>query len=254
MHGFPQDWYAYHKIMPRLAKSFTVIALDMRGVGRSTGSPGGFDATEVAGDIHQLAQILKLDRIYLVGHDNGGMIAYTFARLYPKATRGVMILDSPLPGIEPWERVKADPSVWHFRFHQTPNLPEALIAGREVIYFREFFNRLALNRRAIGDADVERYASAYASLAQLRAGLEFYRSGYPAAEKFNAAERGVLDVPIVLTGGDHAMGLLVPQLAVSLREHGCSSVTVEVIKDSGHWVVDEQPEIVTDLIERYASR
>jgi pimeloyl-ACP methyl ester carboxylesterase len=254
VHGFPQDWYAYRKIMPRLAKSFTVIAVDMRGVGRSIAPPGGFDATDVAKDIQQLAQLLKLDRLYVAGHDNGGMIAYTFARLFPDSTRGVMILDSPLPGIEPWEEVKADPSVWHFRFHQTPNLPERLLAGRQFVYFREFFDRLALNRKAISDAEVRHYAKAYAEPAQLRAGLEFYRRGYPAAEKFNASERRPIDVPIVLTGGDHAMGMLFPRLAQSLRQHGCTNVIVEVVKDSGHWVVDEQPEIVAELIERYASR
>ena len=117
-----------------------------------------------------------------------------------------------------------------------------------------FFDRLALNRKAVSDADVRHYAGAYATLSQLRAGLEFNRRAYPAAEKFNAAERSVIDVPILLAGGDRAMGLLIPRFAKSLREHGCSSVTVEVIKDSGHWVVDEQPEIVTELIERYASQ
>jgi alpha/beta hydrolase fold len=59
VHGFPQDWYAFHKIMPRLAKSFTVIAVDTRGVGGSTAPPGGFDATNIAGDIHQLARHLS---------------------------------------------------------------------------------------------------------------------------------------------------------------------------------------------------
>jgi pimeloyl-ACP methyl ester carboxylesterase len=253
MHGFPQDWYAYHKIMPRLAKTFTVIAIDMRGVGRSTAPPGGFDAVDIARDIHQLAQLLKLGRVYVAGHDNGGMIAYTFARLYPDATHGIMILDSPLPGIAPWDDVKADPSVWHFRFHQTPNLPERLLAGRQFIYFREFFDRLALNRKAITDADVAHYARAYAALSQLRAGLEFYRRAYPASEKFNASERSQIDVPIVLAGGDHAMGMLLPRLADSLRQHGCTNIIVEVVKDSGHWVVDEQPGIVAGLIERHAS-
>ena len=254
LHGFPQDWYAYHRIMPRLAKSFTVIAADMRGVGRSTAPAGGFDATNVAGDIHQLLQLLKLERVYVAGHDNGGMIAYTFARLYPNATRGVMILNSPLPGIEPWNEIKANPALWHFAFHQTPHLPEKLLAGRQFVYFREFFDRLALNRKAITDADVAHYARAYAAPSQLRAGLEFYRRAYPASEKFNAAERSAIDVPIVLAGGDHAMGMLLPRLADSLRQHGCTNVTVEVVKDSGHWVVDEQPDSVAELIERYASR
>jgi pimeloyl-ACP methyl ester carboxylesterase len=254
LHGFPQDWYAYHRIMPRLAKSFTVIAADMRGVGRSTAPAGGFDATNVAADIPQLLQLLQLERVYVVGHDNGGMIAYTFARLYPNATRGVMILDSPLPGIEPWSEIKANPALWHFAFHQTPHLPEKLLAGRQFVYFREYFDRLALNRDAITDADVAHYARAYAAPSQLRAGLEFYRRAYPTSEKFNAAERSAIDVPIVLAGGNHAMGMLLPRLADSLRKHGCTSVTVEVVKDSGHWVVDEQPDSVAELIERHASR
>lgn len=144
--------------------------------------------------------------------------------------------------------------MWHFRFHQTPNLPERLLAGRQFVYFREFFDRLALDRKAISDADVAHYARAYAAPGQLRAGLEFYRRAYPASEKFNAAERSAIDVPIVLAGGDHAMAMLFPRLADSLRKHGCANVTVEVVKDSGHWVVEEQPEIVVELIERYASR
>jgi pimeloyl-ACP methyl ester carboxylesterase len=254
VHGFPQDWYAYHKVMPRLAKTFTVIAIDMRGVGGSTAPPGAFEATHVAADIHQLAQHLKLARVYVAGHDNGGMVAYTYARLYPDHARGVMILDAPLPGIEPWDEIKANPALWHFAFHQTPNLPERLLAGRQSIYFREFFDRLALNRAAVTDADVAHYARAYAAPGHLRAGLEFYRRAYPASEKFNAAERSTITVPIVLAGGDHAMGSMLPRLAQALRQHGCTDVSVEVVKDSGHWVVDEQPDIVAELIERHASR
>jgi pimeloyl-ACP methyl ester carboxylesterase len=252
-HGFPQDWYAWGRIMPRLAEKFTVIAVDMRGVGGSAATPASYDAATIAEDIHQLIRHLKLERVYVAGHDNGGMVAYTFARLYPRATRGVMILDSPLPGIEPWDEVKADPQLWHFGFHQTPNLPEKLIAGRQFVYFRDFFNRLALNHKAITDADVTHYVNSYASLAQLQAGLEFYRSAYPASEKFNAAQRTAIEVPIALAGGDNAVGLLIPRIADSLRKHGCTNVTTDVITNSGHWVIDEQPEIVAELIERHAS-
>jgi hypothetical protein len=73
-------------------------------------------------------------------------------------------------------------------------LPEKLLAWRQYDYFREFFDRLALKREAIPDADVRHYARAYASLQQLRAGLEFYRSAYPASEKFKATHRAVTDV------------------------------------------------------------
>jgi predicted alpha/beta-fold hydrolase len=80
IHGFPQDWFEYHAIMPRFAKQFTVIAVDLRGVGGSTAAPVGYDAANMAEDVHQLAAVLKLERIYVVGHDIGGMVAYAFVR------------------------------------------------------------------------------------------------------------------------------------------------------------------------------
>jgi len=252
-HGFPQDWYAFRRIMPRLAANFTVVSVDMRGVGGSAVIADAYDAATVAEDIRQLAAELDLGSIYFVGQDNGGIVAYTFARLYPQTTRGVMILDVPLPGIEPWEEVKAEPLLWHFGFHQTVDLPEQLIAGREFTYFRAFFDRFALRREAISDEDVAHYVRAYAGVERLRAGLEFYRRAYPSSETFNATARSLLRVPIVLAGGDQSTGPANMTIAQALREHGCEDVTVEPVQDSGHWVVDEQPALVAALIERYAA-
>jgi len=133
LHGFPQDWYEFHQIMPRLAKQFTVIAVDLRGVGGSAASADGYDAANMAKDIHQLAEQLHLERVYVAGHDIGGMVAYAFARLYPETIRGVMMLDAPLPGLGPWEEIKANPIAWHINFHQAPELPERLLAGRQAI-------------------------------------------------------------------------------------------------------------------------
>jgi pimeloyl-ACP methyl ester carboxylesterase len=120
LHGFPEDWYAYHRIMPLLTRQFTVVAVDLRGLGGSMPTDGGYDAANMAEDIHQLAEHLHLERVYVVGHDIGGMVAYAFARLYPETSRGVMMLDAPLPGLGPWDAVKADPITWHINFQQTP--------------------------------------------------------------------------------------------------------------------------------------
>ena len=187
-----------------------------------------------------------------MGHDLGGIVAYAFARLYPEETRGVMVLDVPLPGIEPWEDVKADPLLWHINFHQTPDLPEQLIADRQAVYFRHFWSLGTVNGDAISDADAARYASAYAAPEQLRAGFEMYRA-LPANEKFNAAQRSAIDVPLVLAGGDHGFGPLLPDIAEALQTHGWTNVTVELIENSGHYVADEQPAALAALIERYAS-
>lgn len=254
IHGFPQDWSEFHRIMPRLAKKFTVVAVDLRGVGGSSPAPGGFDKANLAEDVYQLTRQLHLQRVYVAGHDIGGMVAYAFVRRHPGATRGAMILDVPLPGLETWEQVKANPVAWHFGFHQTEVLPEELIAGRQAIYFRDgFFNRFSLNPKAISPADLARYANAYAAPGQLRAGLGFYRA-FPADEKFNAAQKNHVGVPIVLAGSESTMNKANPAIAQDLRKHGCANVITVAIKNSGHYVVEEQPEIVAQLIERYASR
>jgi pimeloyl-ACP methyl ester carboxylesterase len=235
-----------------LATRFTVIAADLRGIGGSKATPGGYDAANLAEDIRQLAQQLKLERAYVVGHDLGGIVAYAYARLDPKETRGVMILDVPLPGIEPWEDVKADPLLWHINFHQTPDLPEQLIVGRQEVYFRHFWSLGTVNGDAISNDDAAHYASAYTSPEQLRAGFEMYRA-LPASEQFNAAQRSAIDVPLVLAGGDQGFGPLLPDIAEALQTHGWTNVSVEIIENSGHYVADEQPEAVAALIERYAS-
>ena len=170
LHGFPEDWYAYHRLMPRLAKQFTVVAVDLRGIGGSTATAGGYDAANMAKDVHQLVDGLHLEHVYVVGHDIGGMVAYAFARRYPETSRGVMLLDAPVPGLGPWNAVKTNPITWHIHFQQTPDLPEQLIAGREAIYLRHF-----LDAHTFSDADVARYAQAYAAPEHLRAALEIYR-------------------------------------------------------------------------------
>ena len=244
----PQDWYAYHRIMPRLAKQFTVVAVDLRGIGGSAATVGGYDAANMAEDVHQLAEHLHLEHVYVVGHDIGGMVAYAFARRYPETSRGVMMLDAPLPGLGPWDAVKANPITWHINFQQTPGLPEQLLAGREAIYLRHF-----LDSDTFSDADVARYARAYAAPEHLRAALEIYRA-FPANEKFNAAQQSAISVPLVLAPGKNSpFEKLMPSFADALRAHGCANVEIEVIENSVHYVADEQPDAVAQLIERYAS-
>jgi pimeloyl-ACP methyl ester carboxylesterase len=248
LHGFPEDWYAYHRLMPRLANQFTVVAVDLRGVGGSAAAVGGYEAANMAEDVHQLAEHLHLEHVYVVGHDIGGMVAYAFARRYPETSRGVMMLDVPLPGLGPWNSVKADPIAWHINFQQTPDLPEQMIAGREAIYFRHF-----LDRDTFSDADVAHYARAYAAPGHLRAMLEIYRA-FPANEKFNASQQSAIGVPLVLAPGENSpFEKLMQSLAEALRAHGCTNVKIEVIKNSVHYVADEQPDAVVELIERYAS-
>jgi pimeloyl-ACP methyl ester carboxylesterase len=248
IHGFPQDWFEYRAIMPRLAKQFTVIAVDLRGVGGSTAAPGGYDAVNMAEDVHQLAEALKLKRIYIVGHDIGGMVAYAFVRRYPEATRGAMILDVPLPGIEGWDEIQGDPSIWHVRFMQVPGLPEKLVTGRSADYLDYFFNFAKFSQ-----SEKKHYVKAYSSAAQLHAAFEMYRA-FPANAQFNAAQRGPNDVPIYFGAGERSpFAKLVPKFAEGLRTNGCTHVETGLIPGAVHYVVEDKPEAVADLIAQYAS-
>jgi pimeloyl-ACP methyl ester carboxylesterase len=246
VHGFPEDWYEFRKVMPRLAKKFTVVALDLRGVGESEATSGGYDAANLAEDVHQLAGQLHLEHVYLVGHDIGGMVAYAFARRYPEAARGVMILDVPIPGLEPWDEIQADPAVWHIRFHQT-DLPEKLVAGRQAIYFRYF-----LRPEGFSNAEVAHYATAYREPGRLRTAFEFYRA-FGANAKFNAAQRDTLNLPMVYGVGEHdAFTKFMPRIAEAIRAQGCTNLKTEVVKGSAHYIFEEKPEEMAELIERYA--
>lgn len=248
LHGFPEDWYAYHRIMPQLARQFTVVAIDLRGIGGSAATADGYDAANMAEDVHQLAEHLHLEHVYVVGHDIGGMVAYAFVRRYPETSRGAMLLDAPLPGLGPWDAVEANPIAWHINFQQTPGLPEQLLAGREAIYVRHF-----LDPNTFSDAEVAHYARAYAAPEHLRAALEIYRA-FPSNEKFNAAQRSAISVPLVLAPGKESpFEKLMPGFADALRAHGCANVEIEVIENSVHYVTAEKPDAVARLIERHAS-
>jgi len=249
IHGFPQDWFEYHEIMPRLAKQFTVLAVDLRGVGGSAAMPDGYDANSMAEDVYQLQAQLKLERVYVVGHDIGGMVAYAFARLHPEASRGVMILDVPLPGIDGWEEIQGHPAMWHVRFMQVPELPEKLVAGRQVDYFSYFFGF-----GKFSPDDIAHFASAYATPAQLHAVFQMYRA-FPANARFNATRDTRMEVPLLLADGDRSpFAPLLPKQAADLRAKGCKDVETELIPGAIHYVVEDQSDFVTSLIERKASQ
>jgi pimeloyl-ACP methyl ester carboxylesterase len=252
IHGWPQDWTAWRHVMPVLAETFTVVAVDLRGVGGSQATDGGYDAASLAQDVHAVIADCGLGAAYVAGHDIGGMVAFAHTRLHPDDVRGLMVLDVALPGLDPWQGVEASPLLWHFRFHASPNLPEMLVEGRQRAYIRDFIGRIALNATAISEADIARYAHAYGTRAQLRSGFEFYRA-FPETAYFNETRTEPLHVPIVLAGGDHATRPANEIIAAALRAKGAQSVVVRTIENSGHFVVDEQPEQVIALIARHAA-
>lgn len=254
VHGFPQDWFEWRRVMPRLSQQFTVIAPDLRGVGGSTPTTGGYDAANLAEDIHLLLAELGTGPAHIVGHDIGGAVTYAFARRFPESTRTAMIVESLIPGIEPWSDLDLDIPLWHGAFHMIPDLPEALVTDRQAIYFRYFFDVGTTNHSAISDADVAHYAAAYGNPAHLRSGFEFYRA-IPANMACNAEHTSPIDVPLLLAGGEHVFGPILPALAENLQiNYGWSDIDIHIIPGGRHYLVEERPDDIAELIERHTTR
>jgi pimeloyl-ACP methyl ester carboxylesterase len=254
LHGFPQDWFEWRRVMPRLSERFTVVAVDLRGVGGSAPSPDGYAAANLAEDVHRLIDGLDVGPAHVVGHDIGGWVAYALARRFPGCARTVMVLETLIPGIEPWLNLDIDVPMWHAEFQMIPNLPEALVAGRQAIYFRHFFDVGTNDNRVISDADVEHYANAYRDPDRLPSAFEVYRA-IPANMGFNAGQTDAIDVPLLLVGGEHVFGPVLPRLAQNLRaNYGWSNVQVHIVNDGKHYLVEERPDDVAELIERHTAR
>src|SRR6478672_7934290 len=139
LHGWPETWYAWHKVMPALAKNYSVIAPDLRGLGDSSKPTTGYDGKTVAEDIHQLVTKLGYKTIFLVGHDIGTQVAYSYAAAHPTEVKKLAVMDFTIPGFGPPGR----PPLWWGIFHQIPDVPEALVQGKELIYLSWFYRGLA---------------------------------------------------------------------------------------------------------------
>jgi len=143
LHGWPQSCAAWRLVMRRaVAEGYRAVALDVPGVGGATGQATDGATEAIAAVVHDLLGTLALKDFTLVGHDLGGMIAYSYLRRYDDAARTV-IMDTVVPGVAPWKQVLANPYVWHFAFHSIPGLPELLVQGKQREYFDFFFNVLS---------------------------------------------------------------------------------------------------------------
>jgi len=138
LHGWPQTWYMWRKVIPVLAEHYTVIAPDLRGFGESSKPIDGYDKRTVAEDIYQLVQQLGFDRVSLVGHDMGGPTAYAYACAHPEEVQRMAILDVGIT-IDKETSSEYFTRLFHLSFHAEPDIAVALVSGRERTYLTHFY-------------------------------------------------------------------------------------------------------------------
>ncbi len=176
-HGWPETWFEWRHVIPELiAHNYTIIAPDLRGFGDSEKPQSGYDTKTLADDVYQLVNKLGFSKIYVVAHDWGGPVAYSYAASHPGDIKKMVILDTLLPGFGFEEAGNFSPNgIWHFSFHAVRDLPEKLIEGKEDVYLNWFYD-WTYNQSAITPEDREEYIRQYSKPGALRAGFEVYRS------------------------------------------------------------------------------
>ncbi|APZ91579.1 Soluble epoxide hydrolase [Fuerstiella marisgermanici] len=246
LHGWPQRWTSWRKVMPRLMKDFDVIAVDLRGIGDSDKPPAGYEKKTMAADLLALMGELELDRAHIVAHDIGAMIAFAFAYQWPDRARSITLIDAPMPGTEIFETIRTHPVCWHFAFHAAPEVPEALTRGREEYYYDHFMNSVG----EIDEQEIIDTIHTYSDPETATAGFNLYRSFAQDVEDNKEFMQETLKVPVLgLNGGKN---FNFPFLVDSLSPF-VESVEGKVL-DAGHWIPDTNPEELVGELMPFLSK
>ena len=243
LHGYTQTSRMWRPLIPKLTDKFTVIAPDLPGIGESDIPKDGLDMKTAAIRIHALAKSLGISKSRVVGHDIGLMVAYAYAAQFPAEVEKLVVMDAFLPGVLGWELAYDNPEMWHFRFHGPT--PEALVQGREKIYFAYFWNDLAADKdHSLPEPDRASYVAAYSRPGRMRAGWAYFASWPETAKDFAQMAQSQLTMPVLSIAGEKASAaILGPQM-----KGVASDVKVIDLKDTGHWIMEERPKETMDAL------
>ena len=242
VHGWPQLWYAWRMLMPALARDFSVVAVDQRGIGLSDKPQDGYDTGTLASDLVKLMGALGHQRFALYGTDVGMPIAYALAADHPDRVERLVVSEAPLPGISPSPPLFLPPvlnaRLWHLAFNQLPVINEQLVTGREDIFFGAEFDASAGTSKL--PADVVKYYvdTLAASPDALRGSFGIYRA-FPAIIAQNEQRKTRrLTMPVLAIGGAESFGEQVGKT----MELVADDVQTVVLPDCAHWLAEQAPD------------
>ena len=246
LHGYAETSRMWRPIIPLLAEKFTVIAPDLPGIGDSSIPADKIDMLSAANRIHGLVRSLGIEKGRVVGHDIGLMVAYAYATQFPTETEKLALMDAFLPGVPGWEGIYNASNVWHFRFNG--EYPEKLVQGRERIYFEYFWNVFAADKtHSIPEADGKAYTEAYSKPGRMRAAWAYFASWPQLAKDFSRLSQTKLTMPVLSIGGEKSLG---NELGAQMKLVA-TDVTVVVLPNTGHWILEERPKETTDALVKF---
>ena len=246
LHGWPETWYEWHKVMPALASKFTVVAPDLRGLGLSEKTQSGYDKHTIANDVAALIKYLGERSAIVVGHDMGGKVAYVLGLLHPELVTKLILVDCMPPGTENMDPAKG--GMWHYGFHMAAEFPEMLTKGREREYISAQMTCWLHQKDAITQDAIDEYAKYYASPGGMTAGFNYYRA-LPGDAKF-LADYGdrKFAMPVLTVAGRYGVS---DNLFTAMMSKADNLKGV-IAEESGHFVAEEAPEFLTEQIINFA--
>jgi pimeloyl-ACP methyl ester carboxylesterase len=245
VHGYAENSDSWGPLAGDLMKDHTVVVPDLRGIGRSSKPETGYDKKTQAKDLRAVVTKLGYDRTSVVAHDIGNMVAYAYAAIYPDKVERLVVMDAPIPGIDPWSEILQSPGVWHFNFHGPD--AERLVAGRERIYFDRIWNDFTGDPDKPDEATRNFFTATYAQPGGMRAGFAQFTAFSQDAKDNKIFEETKLIMPVLAVGGEKSFGSL---QAVIMR-HVATNVQEAVVKGSGHWLMEERPAETVALIRTF---
>ncbi len=249
LHGYGETGEMWGPLAAALAPTRTVIVPDLRGLGLSSKPPGGYEkASQARDDIRVALDKLGIGRTAIVAHDIGNMVAYAYAAQFPADTEKLAVIDAPLPGIGPWTEILRNPLLWHFSFGGPD--AERLVAGRERIYLDRFWNEFSADPKKFSEAARDFYASRYAAPLGMRAGFAQFKAFAQDAidnAKFGATKLGM---PVLAAGGEKSFGTTMGDI----MKYVATDVQTEIVPNSGHWIMEENPEATVAMIVAFLAK
>lgn len=253
LHGFPETWFAWRKQIPALAKDFTLVIPDLRGYGDSEKPASGYDKRTMANDVAAIMENFGHERIALVTHDRGSRVGTRFAKDHPELLDRLVVMDNIPTRIvaSTYDVAKARAGYWFFTFLAVPDLPEALIAGKEREFLMHFYRSWSYDPQMLTPEEIDVYVRAYEQPGAVRGSCADYRAAAQDVAQDEEDADVLIGCPVLSMWGEDfdAVGRAYDVAAI-WHSMGTDVRTVS-IPQCGHLCHEEKPDVVNQELTAF---
>jgi pimeloyl-ACP methyl ester carboxylesterase len=240
LHGWPENWYCWRRVVPALSRHFRLLMPDLRGFGWSSTPGSGYDAPTFAADAVALLDALDIERAHVIGHDWGGFVSFLLALDYPERVDRMVVCNAPHPWLPFWRTL---PQLWRTWYAVLNALPGRTAPSRR--YNHWLFGHVGFEGWSVEEMDV--YSDRLEDPARAHATRAVYRYYLRTANQILVARRwksSRLTVPTRILLGANDRHIPAGSVASAPR-HG-DDVEVEIVPGCGHYLPEQRPDLLAE--------